>query len=175
MLSYSETQIIAILYLLCLSCIVLVAQSCPTLWNSMDYSPPGSFVHGILQARVLKWVAISFSRGSSWPRDQPCIFCVSYFGSWIYLWSLRIYFAVVQLMLSLFYPVDCSSPASLSLTISQSSTKFMSVELVMPSNHLNLCCPLLLWPLIFPNIRVFSNELALRIRWPKCWEFQLHH
>ena len=77
--------------------------------------------------------------------------------------------------LTLFYPVDCSSPASLSLTISQSSTKFMSVELVMPSNHLNLCCPLLLWPLIFPNIRVFSNELALRIRWPKCWEFQLHH
>ena len=48
---------------------VLVNQSCPTLRDSIDYSPPGSFVHGILQARILEWVAISFSRGSSWPRD----------------------------------------------------------------------------------------------------------
>ena len=47
----------------------------------------------------------------------------------------------------------------------------MSIELVMPSNHLILCRPLLLLPLIFPSIRVFSNELALRIRWPKCWSF----
>ena len=79
-------------------------QSCLTLYDPMDCSPPGSSVHGILQARVLKWVAISFSRGSSWPRDQPCIFCVSYFGSWIYLWSLRIYFAVVQFMSDSFLP-----------------------------------------------------------------------
>ena len=48
---------------------VLVNQSCPTLRDSIDYSPPGSSVHGILQARILEWVAISFSRGSSWPRD----------------------------------------------------------------------------------------------------------
>ena len=47
-----------------------VAQSCPTLCDPMDCSPPGSFVHGILQARILEWVAISFSRGSSQPRDQ---------------------------------------------------------------------------------------------------------
>ena len=47
----------------------------------------------------------------------------------------------------------------------------MSVELVMPSNHLSLCCPLLLLPSIFPNIRVFSNESALHIRWPKYWSF----
>ena len=46
-----------------------VAQSCPTLCNPMDYSPPGSSVHGILQARILEWVAISFSRGSSEPRS----------------------------------------------------------------------------------------------------------
>ena len=46
-----------------------VAQSCPTLCNPMDCSPPGSPIHGILQARTLEWVAISFSRGSSWPRD----------------------------------------------------------------------------------------------------------
>ena len=47
-----------------------VAQSCPTLWDPVDCSPPGSSVHGIFQARELEWVAISFSRGSSRPRDQ---------------------------------------------------------------------------------------------------------
>ena len=64
-----------------------------------------------------------------------------------------------------------ASQASLSLTISQSLPKFMSVELVMPFNHLILCHPLLLLPLIFPRSRVFSNELALCIRWPKNWSF----
>ena len=50
----------------------------------------------------------------------------------------------------------------------------MSTELVMPSNHLILCCPLFLLPSIFPNIRVFSNESALRIRWPKYWRFSFN-
>ena len=49
---------------------VLVAQLCLTLFDSMGYSPPGSSVHGILQARILEWIAIHFSRGSSWPRDR---------------------------------------------------------------------------------------------------------
>ena len=57
--------------------------------------------------------------------------------------------------------------ASLSLTISRSLPKFMSIESVMPSHHLILCCPLLLLPSIFPSIRVFFNKLALHIRWPK--------
>ena len=52
--------------------------------------------------------------------------------------------------------------------------KFMSIELVMPSNHLLLCCPLLLLPSIFPRIRVFSNESALCIRWPKYWSFSFN-
>ena len=60
---------------------------------------------------------------------------------------------------------------SLSLTISRSLPKFMSIELVMPFSHLILCCPLLLLPSIFPSIRVFSNELAVCIRWPKYWSF----
>ena len=51
-----------------------VAQSCPTLYDPMDCGPPGSSVHGILQARILEWVAISFSRGSSRPRDQTTSF-----------------------------------------------------------------------------------------------------
>ena len=56
----------------------LVAQSCPTLCNPMDCSPPGSSIHGILQARGLEWVAISSSRGPSWPRDRTLTSCVSY-------------------------------------------------------------------------------------------------
>ena len=61
--------------------------------------------------------------------------------------------------------------ASLSITSSWSLLKLMSIELVMPSNHLILCHPLLLPPSIFPSIRVFSNESVLRIRWPKYWSF----
>ena len=61
--------------------------------------------------------------------------------------------------------------ASLSFTISQSLLKLMSIESVIPSNHLILCCPLLLLPSSFPSIRGFSNELALCIRWPKYWSF----
>ena len=61
--------------------------------------------------------------------------------------------------------------ASLSITNSQSTPKPMSIESMMPSNHLILCRPLLLLPSIFPSIRVFSSESALRIRWPKYWSF----
>ena len=68
-------------------------------------------------------------------------------------------------------PVDCSTQASLSITNSQSLPKLMSIESVMPSNHLILCHPLLLPPSVFPSIRVFSSELVLRIRWPKYWSF----
>ena len=68
-------------------------------------------------------------------------------------------------------PWTAAHQASLSITNSQSLPKLMSIELVMPSNHLILCHPLLLLPSIFPSIRVFSNELVLRIRWPKYWSF----
>ena len=70
-------------------------------------------------------------------------------------------------------PWTAAHQASLSLTVSQSLPKFMSIELVMLSNHLILCCPLLILPSIFPSIRVFSNEVALCIRWPKYWSFSL--
>ena len=68
-------------------------------------------------------------------------------------------------------PWTVARQASLSITNSWSLLKLMSIELVMPSNHLILCRPLLLLPSIFPSIRVFSNESALRIRWPKFWSF----
>ena len=68
-------------------------------------------------------------------------------------------------------PWTAACQASLSFTISWSLLRLMSIESVMPSNHLILCHPLLLLPSIFPSIRVFSNESALLIRWPKYWSF----
>ena len=68
-------------------------------------------------------------------------------------------------------PWTAARQASLSITSSQSLLKLMSIELVMPSNHLNFCCPLLLLPSIIARIRVFYNESVLPIRWPKYWSF----
>ena len=68
-------------------------------------------------------------------------------------------------------PWTAARQASLSIANSRSLLRLMSIESVMPSNHLILCCPLLLLPSIFPSIRVFSKELALLIRWPKYWSF----
>ena len=71
-------------------------------------------------------------------------------------------------------PWSAARQASPSITSSQSLLKLMSIESVMPSNHLILCCPLLLLPSIFPSIRVFSNESVLCIRWPKYWSFSFN-
>ena len=74
-----------------------------------------------------------------------------------------------------FFPIPWTAAcqASLSFTLSWGLLKLTSIESVILSNHLILCCPLLLLPSIFPSIRVFSSELALHIRWPKCWSFSL--
>ena len=77
-------------------------------------------------------------------------------------------FSRVRLFLT---PWTAAHQAPLFFTISQSLLKLVSIELVMPSNHLVLCHPLLLLPSIFPSLRVFSSESALRIRWPKYWSF----
>ena len=80
--------------------------------------------------------------------------------------------SVAQSCLILCDPMDCSTPVpQFAQTISHSLLKLMSIELVMPSSHLILCCPLLLLPSIFPSIGVFSNESVLHIRWPKYWNF----
>ena len=71
-------------------------------------------------------------------------------------------------------PQTAACQASLSITNSHSALRLMSIESVMPSNHLILCCPLLLLPSIFPIIRVFSNESVLHIRWPKYWTFSFN-
>ena len=79
--------------------------------------------------------------------------------------------SIVQSCPTLCDPMDCSIPGIPVLTISQSLLKLMSIESVIPSNHLILYRPLLLLPSIFPSIRVFSSESAVFIRWPKCWSF----
>ena len=71
-------------------------------------------------------------------------------------------------------PWTAARQAFLSITNSKNLPKLMSIESVMPSNHLILCHPLLLLPLIFPSIRVLSNESVLRIRWPKYWSFSFN-
>ena len=80
---------------------------------------------------------------------------------------------VTQSCLTLCDPMDCSTPGFLFITNSWSLLKPVFIVSVMPSNHLILCCPLLLLPSIFPSIRVFSNESALPIRWPKYWSFSI--
>ena len=82
--------------------------------------------------------------------------------------------SVTQSCLTLRDPMDCSSQASLSFIISQNLLKLISVESLMPSNHLILCRLLLFLPSIFPSIRVFSNESPLHIRWPKYWSFSFN-
>ena len=89
-------------------------------------------------------------------------------------WPQKAYKFVVQLLSHVWLfvtPWIVTHQASLSFTISQSLLKLMSIEFVVSSNHLILCCPLLLLSSIFCSIRVFSNEWALRIRWPKYWCF----
>ena len=68
-------------------------------------------------------------------------------------------------------PWNAACQASLSITNSQSLLKLITIESVLPSHHLILCCPLFLLPSIFPSIRVFSNDSVLQIRWPKYWSF----
>ena len=89
-------------------------------------------------------------------------------------WEVWVAFVVVQSLSHVWLfanPWTAAHQASLSFSISWSLLKLMSIESVMPCNHFVLCRPLILQPSIFPSIRVFSNESALHIRWPKYWSF----
>ena len=91
-----------------------------------------------------------------------------------FCWPSSVQFSsVTQLCPTLYDPMNCSTPGLPVCHHLPESTQ-MSIESVMPSNHPILCCPLLLLPSIFPSIRVFSNESALRIRWPKYWSFSFN-
>ena len=121
---------------------------------------------------------ISSFRGSSQPRDQTCIsvppaltaglFTTESPGSTNQFSSVQFSRSVVSDSAT---PWTTARQASLSITNFQSLLKLMSIELVMPFNHLILCHPLLLPPSIFPSIRVFSNESVFHIMWSKYWSF----
>ena len=146
----------------------------------MDHSLPGSSVHEILQARILKWVAMSSSRGSSQPGGQTQFSYISCIGAtstiWEALFSAFQFSSVAQSCLTLCNPMYAppACQASLSITNSRSLLKLMSIESVMPFNHLIFCHPRLLPPSIFHSIRAFSNESVLHIRWPKYWSFSFN-
>ena len=150
----------------------------------MDHSPLGSSVRGINQARILEWVAISFSRVIYIRNNKTQVQCltvgfecrVSYEGQLRPGWNVRVAERVVcsAAMLGSFSSVQSLSrvqlsatlwiaarQASLSITNSWSLPKLKFIESVMPSSHLILCRPLLLLPPIPPSIRVFSNESTL--------------
>ena len=97
--------------------------------------------------------------------NHACSFTFGFPPHWF---QLAIYVSYVWLFV---IPWIAACQASLSFTISQNLLRLMSIELVMPSNHLILYHPLLFLPSVFPSIRVFSSELTLLIRWPKYWSF----
>ena len=140
-------------------------QSLSHVWlcDPMDCSTPGSTVPGILQARPLEWIAISFSNAWKWKVKVK-----SLSRAWLFItpWTVA-YQALPSMGFSrqeYWSGLPLPSPAALLITNSWSLLKLMSIELVMPSTHLSLCCPLLLLPSIFPITRVFSNEATLCIR-----------
>ena len=119
--------------------VLVRAWSCLTLCNSMGCSPPGSSKHGIFQARILEWVVISYSRGSSQPRDWthiPYVFCIAD-GS-LPTEYIKVQFSSVQSLscVQLFVtPWTAAHQASLSITNSQSLLELMSIESEMPSHY----------------------------------------
>ena len=105
--------------------------------------------------------------------EQRSLVGYSPLGNKSHTWlSDSIISSVAHSCLTLCNPMDCSIPCFPVLPISQSLPNLMSIESVMPANHLILCHPLLFLPSIFPRIRIFSNESALHIRWPKYWSFR---
>ena len=131
---------------------------------------------GILQASTLEWISRTFSRGSSQPTGWNQVSHIA--GKFFTIWATREtqeywsgFSSVAQSYPTLCDPMDCAHQASLSITNSWSLLKLVSIKVVMPSNRLKLCRPLLLLHSIFPSSRVFSSQSVLRIKWPKYWSF----
>ena len=175
------------------------AQSCPTLFNPWTAAHQASLsftvsqtllklmsIESVMQAwKVVKGAGTRRESFLSWEeREAPCCpGCVWVTCGWHHCWPVCICRAVERVhwrqslffcecMLSHFSPIQLFL-APWTAAISQSLLKLMSIESVMASNRLIICRPLLLPPSTFPSSRVFSNELAPRIRWPKYWSFSL--
>ena len=144
-------------------CLCLVVQSCPILCDSLDCSAPGSSIHGIFQASILEWVQVkglTFSKqqvknqNPDFPTPELVCNSIQFFS----VDALGIQFSSVQLLshICLFVtPRIAARQASLSIINSRSSLKLMSIESVMPSSHLILCCPLFLQPQSLPASESF--------------------
>ena len=138
----------------------------------MHCSPPDSFVHGILQARILENTFHS-------PGDlsdpgiklrRQILYHLSHQVHHVYTYQFSSVQSLSRVWLLATLWIAAHQP-SLSITNSRRSLRLMSIKLVVPSSHLILCCPLLLLPPTPRSIRVFSNESTLRMRWPKYWSF----
>ena len=154
-------------------------QSCPTLWDPVDCSPPGSSDHEILQERILEWVSMPSSRGSSQPRYGTLYLLISpaLASKFLTREALSVQLSSIQSLSSVqrfVTPWTAACQASLSIINTWSPPKPMSIKSVMISSHLILCRPLLLLPPVPPSIRVFSNESTLRMMWPKYWSFSFN-
>ena len=120
----------------------------------------------------VKWDKVCDSLGVN---ECRYIFILNYYH--VHQWTFIKFYVVVRSLSCVWHfvtPWTVARQASLSFTVSQSLLKLMSIESLMASNHLILCHPLLLLPSIFASIRVFSNESALCIRWPKYWILCFH-
>ena len=138
-----------------------------TLWT-VAHQAPSSMVF----SRQEYWSAISFSRDlpdlaiKPWSLTSPAVG-----GRFFTTSTPPLFSSVAQSCPTLCDPIDCSTPGFPIHHQLPEPTQLMSIVSVIPSNHFILCWPLVLQPSIFPSIRVFSNELVLCIRWPKCWSF----
>ena len=142
-------------------CCAKMLQLCPTLCNPMDCTPPSFLFHGILQTRIQpeSWSELSCPP----PEDPP--------NPGIEPQCLQSISSVAQSCLTLSDPMDCIKPGFPVIAKAWSLFKLMSINSVMPSNHLILRHSFFPFPSIFPCIRVFSNESVLCIRWPKYSSF----
>ena len=143
-------------------------------WSGLPFPSPGDLPNPGIEPgspTLLADALPSEPPGKSLTRnDKTASYLISQHHSFSQFSSVRS-FSHVQLFAN---PWTAACQASLPITNSWSLLKPMSIKLVMPSNHLILCHPLLLPPSIFPSIRVFSNESVLHIRWPKYWSFSFN-
>ena len=147
------------------------------IWEKINYNVQWSYFFFFLfeeNLQEIKHVQISTILRKSSLTSLHQSLSLPYFLFTSKLFSSVQFSSVAQSYPTLGDRMNSSTPGLPVLTNSWSSLKPMSIELVMPTNHLILCHPLLLLPSIFPSIRVFSNESALRIRWPKYWSFSLN-
>ena len=125
------------------------------LWTSGRFQVRFQVTYALLVTMIKKAQVGHMAKGTEGWQERQTLICSSVTKSCPFFWD----------------PMDCSTPGSLVFIISRSLLKFMSFEPMMLSNHLILCHSIFCLPSIFPSIRVFSNELALRITWPKYWSF----